>query len=504
MTRTSDWRWYGAMAIVAVMHVALSLTVPQAGWVTSLGTGSMVLIAAACCLVIARSDRPRLWRWRLLATTFLLWAGAFASIAWTQSVLHSDSSGVLFDSLLFMARGAPLLLLLVYDPATRMGRFRRLDAVQAIVFVGIAAVLLFPGIVGRDGHGLAVRTTTGFSYREWMNIGISVVALLLWHVQPSPQERRFVGRVASLWLGYTLLAAILNRVSEVVAVQPGSPLWWPFDALFAGFVMLVLHDRAQPLRADGVAARDIGAEAMRRFAPSLFTATMLVMSAGIGLRTPIAGIAAGCAVMALYGVRSVLLQAHYVETLDQLETANDTMTRLIDRDQLTQRANRRTFDAALADAWVRLRDRNVAFGVMMIEIDQLNALISQAGRNAGDTCLRRAALALHLATGPTDLFARYDDGVFAVLTREADPRRLSLLAERLRIAMADEAIVHPATASGIATVSIGMAIAVSTHGDSSAQALIARAEDALARAKTKGRDRAETAAWPIVASMTSR
>lgn len=74
------------------------------------------------------------------------------------------------------------------------------------------------------------------------------------------------------------------------------------------------------------------------------------------------------------------------------------------------------------------------------------------------------------------------------------------LAERLRHTIADEAIAHPASTHGIVTVSIGVAVAAAAPGDRTTRALLARVDDALARAKARGRNRVETAAWPLAAT----
>ncbi len=498
LNNKSDRWWFYALGAAALLHIGTSLAAPTAGWVTSLGCGAFLLIALVRCLDATREDADRAAQWRLLALTFGFWIAAFVSIAWTQSVLQSDSGFALFDSLLFMARGAPLLWLLVYDPASRTGRFKWLDAVQSLLFIVMAALLLFPGLAGGAGSSqTALPDLIAFNYRTILNIGISVFAAICWFIQRTPADRRFIATVALTWTGYTVVSMVLNAASDQIDVFPGSPFWWPLDLIPAGFVIATLYQRAHPLPDRMELARDISAAAMRRFAPSLFTALMLIMSMGIAYRTPATGLAVAIVAVGLYGLRSMMLQVRFAHALDRLETANETMARLATRDHLTGLANRRVFDEALTAAWAAMREGGEAFSLLMIDIDAFKAYNEVAGSPAGDHCLQQCAWVLQAELGSGDVLARYGGAEFVVLARHATLRGAINLAERLRGAIVDQAIPHDASHYGIVTVSIGVAVAVAAPGDRTARALLIRVDDALARAKAKGRNRVETAAWPL-------
>jgi len=151
-------------------------------------------------------------------------------------------------------------------------------------------------------------------------------------------------------------------------------------------------------------------------------------------------------------------------------------------DSLTSLHNRRWFDAVFPPHVERLlaEERTAAF--FMVDADHFKALNDAHGHAAGDVVLRRVAQALHGSLRPDDLIARYGGEEFAALVADVDVARAFDVAERLRLSVARLALP-----GGIAcTISVGVAMAA--PGDS-CEALVARADAALLRAKADGRNR---------------
>ena len=314
-----------------------------------------------------------------------------------------------------------------------------------------------------------------------------------------------VGHVVLLWVGSVVLGLVLNAhyIATGATILDGSPYWWPADLPLILFVVATLRpsrESGQRERSFAAHQRSVIAESIRRVAPSLLTAAMLAMALVIATRTPLAGLILGACVIALHAVRALMIEVRHVTTLDALETAHDTMSRLAERDHLTGIANRRVFDAELTAAWSTMRAQHQPFALLMIDLDLFKALNEVAGSTAGDQCLQRCSWLLQAELGPDDLIARYGGAEFAVLARTASLHGAMKLAERLRHAIADEAMPHPASTHGIVTVSIGVAVAAAAPGDRTTRALLARVDDALARAKARGRNRVETAVWPLAAA----
>ena len=159
-------------------------------------------------------------------------------------------------------------------------------------------------------------------------------------------------------------------------------------------------------------------------------------------------------------------------------------------DALTGLPNRRYLQEVLATVGPRRRvgDR---LGALMIDLDHFKRLNDRYGHATGDRVLRSVGERISAAVRADDTPARYGGEEFAVLLRRADPQQAFEVAERIRAHIGD----MPLRELGIGeplTVSIGVAVAESHVTDPTA--LLQSADEALYRAKRKGRDRVVLAA----------
>ena len=160
------------------------------------------------------------------------------------------------------------------------------------------------------------------------------------------------------------------------------------------------------------------------------------------------------------------------------------------RDGLTGIANRRRFDAAIAQEWTRAGRGNYSVALLMVDVDWFKQYNDLYGHLEGDGCLQRvAALLGQCAKRPSDLACRYGGEEFAVILPMTSLEGATLLAGRIRQALADEAMAHGASPLGRVTASIGISCIRPLPGQS-AQELIQAADRALYLAKNSGRDRA--------------
>ena len=88
---------------------------------------------------------------------------------------------------------------------------------------------------------------------------------------------------------------------------------------------------------------------------------------------------------------------------------------------------------------------------------------------------------------PHDLFARYGGEEFALLLPDTDTKNAQIVAERLRKKIADTKIQRDGLSFQV-TVSIGIA---PTQHEEKLEILIGEADQALYRAKERGRNRVE-------------
>lgn len=181
---------------------------------------------------------------------------------------------------------------------------------------------------------------------------------------------------------------------------------------------------------------------------------------------------------------------HFARMADELTEANRKLERLSMRDALTGIANRRQFDASLAEAWERQGSNGAPLALLLADVDYFKALNDSAGHLRGDECLRRLArICERVAVGELDLVARYGGEEFVLLLPGRTPEAAVELGEALRRAVADEALAHPdSPLAPHMTISVGVAALVPTAG-SSPENLVAAADRAMYDAKTGGRDR---------------
>jgi diguanylate cyclase (GGDEF)-like protein len=151
-------------------------------------------------------------------------------------------------------------------------------------------------------------------------------------------------------------------------------------------------------------------------------------------------------------------------------------------DDLTRLGNRRALDEALARAVASAGRRGVGFSVAMIDIDQLKAINQALGNRAGDEALRSCAERLRGTIRAADSAFRYLGDTFFVILSDTDANGAQTAVSRWR-----KRIASPASAD-MHELSACFGVTTWTDGDD-ADALVARAERALARAKAAGRDR---------------
>jgi len=201
------------------------------------------------------------------------------------------------------------------------------------------------------------------------------------------------------------------------------------------------------------------------------------------------------------GAPRVLVSAHdataQAAKAAALVAANKQLGEMATTDALTQINNRRGFDEALAREWSRARRLGTGIALLLFDIDEFKSFNDHYGHLKGDECLQQIAACLRDNLGrAADFVARYGGEEFAVLLVDiqAEHNGALIVAERLRQAVEDLAIPHPASALGYVTISGGVATAwpqPALRGSIEAISIsiIREADAALYTAKYAGRNR---------------
>lgn len=175
------------------------------------------------------------------------------------------------------------------------------------------------------------------------------------------------------------------------------------------------------------------------------------------------------------------------EVADQLAIANaqiaqhEALSRMARTDALTGLLNRGTFRAELASRLAA----GASGALVYVDLDNFKQVNDRFGHERGDETLRLIAGWLAQAAEPADLAARLGGDEFALWLAGTDAARLRARAERLLAhnrALA-RAFVGMSPPPGL---SIGLAVRAPGESD---DALVARADDAMYRAKRGGKGR---------------
>lgn len=158
-------------------------------------------------------------------------------------------------------------------------------------------------------------------------------------------------------------------------------------------------------------------------------------------------------------------------------------------DGLTQVPNRRRFDECLRTEWERgMRDGD-PISLIIFDVDFFKPYNDTYGHQAGDDCLNAIAGTIEsYCRRVPDLAARYGGEEFAVILPNTDIEGALNLAETIRARVRALEIRHErSSVDDYVTVSAGVACMVPA-GETSVEALIKLADDALYDAKSKGRN----------------
>ncbi len=149
-------------------------------------------------------------------------------------------------------------------------------------------------------------------------------------------------------------------------------------------------------------------------------------------------------------------------------------------DPLTGLANRRLMDIMIEKSLARVRRFKTSLSVIMLDIDHFKKYNDTYGHTAGDNLLVQVAKLILKMTRQIDLAVRYGGEEFLVLLPETELTRASEVAERIRKTVEEKTVV---------TISLGVS---SYHkGIEKEEDLIKKADEALYKAKQKGRNRVE-------------
>jgi len=156
-------------------------------------------------------------------------------------------------------------------------------------------------------------------------------------------------------------------------------------------------------------------------------------------------------------------------------------------DPLTRLWNRRGASVMIKNALETARLQGSSVGIAILDLDNFKRINDTYGHQIGDEVLRKTALRIIQSVRASDSVYRIGGDEFLLLMKDSDPVLAKQTSERVRRSIVGESIP---TRQGAITVSTSIGLIVREGKEEvSVDELIDRADQALLRSKSEGRDR---------------
>ena len=180
-----------------------------------------------------------------------------------------------------------------------------------------------------------------------------------------------------------------------------------------------------------------------------------------------------------------VLQRHAAK--DKLQALLRSLTNITVTDPLTGLHSRQYLTADLTKRIALAQRNSRTFSIALIDIDHFKRINDTYGHLVGDRVLQRLGKAFKEAMRESDVVARYGGEEFVVVMPDTSIDAAEIAAERVRVSI--EALVLDELDDERMTVSLGVTEWIVTDPD--VDTIIDRADRALYRAKTAGRNKVE-------------
>jgi two-component system cell cycle response regulator len=186
-------------------------------------------------------------------------------------------------------------------------------------------------------------------------------------------------------------------------------------------------------------------------------------------------------------IRAAVAAIRRAQALESTQADNRRLEELATTDALTRLLNRRALLERLSVEVDRARRFKQQLSLLMVDIDHFKAINDQHGHLVGDAILREMGTLLNHGIRTVDVVARYGGEEFVLILPETSTDGAVIFAERLRERVAEHRFDLGSEPTFHLTCSVGVATFPSFRV-ASPEDLFARADEALYRAKSGGRN----------------
>jgi two-component system, cell cycle response regulator len=190
-------------------------------------------------------------------------------------------------------------------------------------------------------------------------------------------------------------------------------------------------------------------------------------------------------------LRAAVAAIQRAQALETTRADNRRLEALATTDPLTRVLNRRALLERLTAEVDRARRFNSPLTLLLLDVDHFKQINDTSGHLAGDSVLRQLGTVLEDEIRKVDVVARYGGEEFVLILPETASEGAIIFAERLRERIAEQEFDVGSEQPVHLTVSIGIATIPSPR-IATTEDFFARADEALYRAKSGGRNQVRT------------
>jgi diguanylate cyclase (GGDEF)-like protein len=156
-------------------------------------------------------------------------------------------------------------------------------------------------------------------------------------------------------------------------------------------------------------------------------------------------------------------------------------------DPLTQTYNRTAFDDSLMREMGLAHRKSNPLSVIFFDIDHFKEINDNYGHEGGDIVLASAASCIKDALRASDIVFRYGGEEFVMLLNDTPLEGAKIIAERIRASLENHTVAY-----GMELIKITASLGISSlRENDTREMLIKRADEAMYRAKEKGRNQVQ-------------
>ena len=292
---------------------------------------------------------------------------------------------------------------------------------------------------------------------------------------------------------FVMCIGFYESIAAVLTYTPGLESSTPYTLIIVLLFYLVVPLTLRHIMAAGVIASAMYVGALRMWVvpawPMLFQLSFFFLVANV--------LGASIFVHMASWRRCHFFDMHEIRRLNQRlqkevlrkDVANRHLEHLAITDSLTGVGNRRKF-LEVADLERRRAHRyGIPFSVVMLDIDHFKEVNDRYGHEGGDIALCELTRVVGEQLRCSDLLVRLGGEEFAMLLPETQKEEAWMLAERVRRSIAAH-VVRTGVLHFSITASMGVT-EVENGGEDSVKGMLNRADAALYKAKSRGRNRTE-------------